>query len=274
MKKTILIALVSWCSLFASAQSLDFGLRGGVASTWLLNTNVLNAGSDQNVSSSMSSEFGLHLGVNFIGGTGIVADVIYSKFTQKYNGTFQDVGGLYQNQSASDTIPDNRYIKNETYTSTTDLTLIKIPLLFHYQSKSGFAVEVGPEYCIVSGATYSASYTGELSGLSPSSVSYDTKSAFGSSSLNAVLGFGWNIKLIPSGKLYLLTDIRFEYGLTDLKGTDALGENLDNTGSNPVYFAHNSRGYSGYTATHMADASLSIGLFYRLNLLSSVKGFM
>jgi len=272
MKKIILIALISGTGLFVSAQSIDMGLRGGIQSSWLLNTNVFNAGGDQNVSSTISSEFGLHLAFNFLGGTGIEADVIYNKFMQKYDGTFQNPpGALYQDMS--NYYPTTLYVANESYTASTTLTLIKIPLLFHYEAKGGFSLEVGPEYCIVSDAMYTANYSDQPT-LEPSSVSYDTKSAFGSSSLNAVLGFGWNVKLIPSGKLYLLTDLRFEYGLTDLKGTDGLGENLANSSSNPIYMQGNERGYSGYKATNMGDASFSIGLFYRLGLLSGVKSFM
>ncbi|HTB32774.1 MAG TPA: outer membrane beta-barrel protein [Bacteroidia bacterium] len=271
MKKTLFVALISSFGLYASAQSLDMGLRGGPASTWLFNTNVFNAGSDQDVSSSISSEFGAHFELNFLGGTGIELDVIYSKYTQKYKGSFIDSGGLYQNTMSD--LPNNYYQRNESYTSSTELTLIKLPLLFHYQTKTGFSIEVGPEYCIVNDAVYSATYSGQPI-LMPSAVSFDSKSQFNSSSFNAVLGFGWNVKLIPSGKLYLLTDLRFEYGITDLKGTDALGENLDNSGTNPVYLAHSYRGYSSYAGTHMLDASFSIGLFYRLNLVPGVHSFM
>ncbi len=275
MKKTILIALVSGCSLFASAQSLDLGLRGGMASTWLMNSNVFNAGSDQDVAMSWSPSFGFHSEFNFLGGTGIEFEVLYSPYSQKYKGTFQDVGGLYEDESnlSLTSLPNVYYQKNESYTATTKLDLIKLPLLFHYEAKGGFSIEVGPEYCSLSSATYSASCSGQPIG-QPSSVSYSTTSSFGSSSLNAVLGFGWNVKLVSSGKLYLLTDLRFEYGLSDIKGTDGLGEDLNNTSTNPVYADHSFRGYGSYTQTHMLEGSFSVGLFYRLNFLSAAKGFM
>ncbi|HTA27636.1 MAG TPA: outer membrane beta-barrel protein [Bacteroidia bacterium] len=275
MKKIILIALVSGCSLVASAQSLDLGLRGGVASTWLMNSNVFNAGSDQDVVMSWSPTFGFHSEFNFLGGTGIEFEVLSSSYTQKYKGTFEDIGGLYQNESnlSLTSLPNVIYDKNESYTSSTKISMLKLPLLFHYEAKGGFSIEVGPEYCSISDVTYSATYSGEPVG-QPSSVSYSSKSSFGSSSLNAVLGFGWNVKLIPSGKLYLLTDLRFEYGLSDIKGTDALGEDMNNTSTNPVYQPHSFRGYGSYTSTHMLEGSFSVGLFYRINFLTAAKGFM
>lgn len=275
MKKTLMVLIVSGCSYFASAQTLDLGLRGGAASTWLINTNVFNAGSDQNPSSSISIEYGFHSEINFLGGTGIELDVIYSQFTQKYNGTFSTQGGLYQNITnlSDSTLPNNFYAKNESYTATTQLTMLKFPLLFHYQAKGGFIFEAGPEYAIINDATYTASYTGNPTG-TQNSVSYSTKGSFASSSINGVLGFGWNIKLIPSGKLYLLASMRFEYGITDLKGTDALGEDMNNQSNNPVYLQHGFRQYGSYASTHMADGSLSIGLFYRLGLLPGGKSLL
>jgi hypothetical protein len=271
MKKTILAITISSCSFFVSAQSLDLGLKGGAASTWLFNSNVFNAGSDQDVAISVSPEFGFHSEINFLGGTGVELEVLYSNFTQNYKGSFQDAGGLYQAAGAN--FPSTFYIKNETYTAATKLTLLKFPLLFHYEAKGGFGLEVGPEYCMVSDANYSATYSGQPAG-EPSSISYSTKGSFNSSSFNAVLGFGWNIKLIPSGKLYLLTDLRFEWGLTDMKGTDALGEDMNNQSTNPVYQSGNARGYTSYSATHMLEGSFSIGLFYRLNLVPGVHSFM
>jgi len=190
MKKTLLVLFASGTALFASAQTLDLGVRGGISSTWLLNTNVLNAGSDQNVSSTMSSEFGFHSEINFLGGTGIELDVIYGKFSQKYNGSFQDDGVLYQNTTSTSLLDfTNFYAKNESYTATTQFTALKLPLLFHYQAKGGFIFEVGPEYAMLSGATYSANYTNNPTATA-SSVSYSTQNSFASSSINAVLGLG------------------------------------------------------------------------------------
>ncbi len=276
MKKTLLVLFVAGYSFYASAQTLDLGIRGGISSTWLLNTNVLNAGSDQNLSSTMSSEFGFHSEINFLGGTGIELDVIYGKISQKYNGNFQDDWVLYQNTS-SNSLADatNGYAKGESYTATTQITALKLPLLFHYQAKGGFIFEVGPEYAMLSGATYSATYSGN-STATHSSVSYGTQSLFASSSINAVLGFGWNIKLIPSGKLFLLASLRFEYGLTDIKGTDGLGQDLSSSSQS---YQVGSTGpttarYSSYAGTHMADGSFSIGVFYRLGLIPGGKSLL
>ncbi len=273
MKKTLLILLVTGYGYFASAQSLDLGLRGGAASTWLMNSNVFNAGSDQDVVSSISPEFGFHSEFNFLGGTGVELEVIYSKYTQKYKGAFIDAGGLYQNTTGL--IPTNIYINGESFTASTQLTMIKIPLLFHYEAKGGFSLEVGPEYCMINDATYSATYSNGLPS-SPSSVSYSTKGSFGSSSLNAVLGFGWNIKLTPAGNWCLLADLRFEYGLNDIRGTDGHGEDLNNASTNPVYVSYSggTPRYSSYKSTNLLEGSFSVGVFYRIGLLKGAKSLL
>jgi len=263
MKKTLLIlSIISGCSFFASAQSLDLGLKGGYGTTWLLNSNVYN-GSIQKYVTSYTPSFAFHAELNFIGGTGIEVEVIDETFTQKHQGTFKDAGLM--NVDGAE-LP---YIANESYTSTTKFSELKIPILFHYQGLLGFSIEVGPEFGTISSPTFSASYTGQPALIAPSSISYSPSGAFGSSNVMGVLGIGWNFKLIPTGKLYLLTDLRFEYGFTDIKGLDAFGQNMtDASASNATakgYYA-----YSGYASTHTAEATLSIGLFYRIGLTPKI----
>ncbi len=267
MKKTLLVLLTSGTALFTSAQSLDMGLKGGLASTWLLNSNVYN-GSIQKYVTTFTPEYGLHFQFNFIGGTGIELEAIFENFEQKHNGTFKDNGTMILNGAIYG------YINNESYTSTTKFNEIKIPLLFHYQSKSGFALEVGPQYNMISGASFSSSYSGEPPApVGASSLSYSVQNDFASSCIVGVLGFGWNIKLIPSGKLYLLTDLRMEYGFTDIKGIDAFGQNMAAaSASNAKAAGYYS--YSGNAATNPAEVSFTVGLFYRLGFLSGAKSLL
>ena len=82
-----------------------------------------------------------------------------------------------------------------------------------------------------------------------------------------VLGLGWNFHL--SGNFYLNADLRFEYGLTDLMGTDGHGQDLDKGYNHGSLYASTqpSNGnyyYSSYTATHSLEGSLNIGIFYRI----------
>jgi Outer membrane protein beta-barrel domain len=268
MKKTFLILLASGFGFYASAQSFDIGLKGGAASTWLMNTNVNNAGADEDIASTITYDIGLHLEYNFAGGCGLEIEVISEPFKQDYKGTFSNPPGLINNDGAY-----FAYIKGESYTATTQLEEIKVPLLFHYEAQGGFSLEVGPEFASISSATYTANYTNQPVGY-PSSISYSTKSDFASSNLAAVLGFGWNIKL--SGQIYMLVDLRFEYGLTDLIGTDGHGQDLNQSykgslgslyaSSQPVTGAYY---YPSYTATHSLEGSLNIGLFYRIPMGSS-----
>ena len=265
MKKTLLVLLASGFGFFASAQSFVIGLKGGEAATYLLNPNVLSTGNEENYASTMTGEFGLHLEINFLGGTGIEGEIITESLNQKYKGSFSN-GGV--------TTYPIYYQNGESYTAETKLSEIKIPILFHFQTIGGFAFEVGPEFATISNATYSASYSGQPAGQVPS-LSYGDKSAFASSGILGVLGIGWNFKLIPSGKLYLMADLRLEYGFTDLKGVDALGQDLNNSSTNGLYASNSGVAkptitYGGYSGTHSAEASLSLGLFYRISLLPKV----
>jgi hypothetical protein len=255
MKKTLLILSISGFGLFASAQSFDVGLKGGIASTWLMNTNVNNAGTDEDIVSTISGDFGLHLQYNFNDKIGVELEFISEAFNQKYKGTFANPPGYINNDGAP-----IYYIAGESYTATTKLNELKIPLLFHYQATSGFTFEVGPELASISSATYTANYTGNPVG-TPSTLSYSTKSDFASSNMAAVIGFGWNFQL--SGQFYLLTDLRFEYGLTDLVGTDGHGQDLK-SGSSLYSSSTIQYSYPSYTATHSIEGSLNIGVFYRI----------
>jgi hypothetical protein len=262
MKKTFLISCISACGFLASAQSLDLGLKGGYGSTWLLNSNVYN-GSIQKYVTSYTPSFAFHAELNFIGGTGIELEVIDETFTQKHEGTFKAPAGPMN--LGGTIIP---YAVNESYTSTTKFSELKIPILFHYQGALGFSLEVGPEFGTISSPSFSASYTSQPP-LTPSSYSYSPSGSFASSNVMGVLGVGWNFKLIPTGKLYLLTDLRFEYGFTDIKGLDAFGQDMTNaSASNSALKGYYS--YTSYAGTHTAEATLSIGLFYRIGLTPKI----
>ncbi len=269
MKKTFLTVCIAGCAFFASAQSFDIGLKGGIASTWLLNTNVNNAGSDENLSSTISGDFGLHLQYNFNDHIGVELEFISEAFKQDYNGSFVNPTGYSRG-----TIYDNGvtiiYTNGESYTATTTLNELKIPLLFHYQATSGFCLEVGPELASISNATYTATYSnvGYVPGayIAPN-PSYTTKSDWASSNMALVLGLGWNFHL--SGNFYLNADLRFEYGLTDLVGTDGHGQDLNASYNGGSLYAssqpaHGAYYYPSYTATHSLEGSLNIGIFYRI----------
>lgn len=263
MKKTILTVCIAGCAFFTSAQSFDIGLKGGIASTWLLNTNVNNAGTDEDIKSTISGDFGLHLQYNFNSKIGIELEFISEAFKQDYKGVFANPPGYIENNGHY-----YLYVNNESYTATTTLNELKIPLLFHYEATSGFCFEVGPELASISNATYTATYTGvPFMSAASENPSYTTKSDWASSNMAVVLGLGWNFHL--SGNFYLNADLRFEYGLTDLMGTDGHGQDLDKGYENGrLYVANGNSGayysYPSYTATHSLEGSLNIGIFYRI----------
>ena len=263
MKKTFLILCISGLGFCASAQSFDIGLKGGIASTWLMNTNVNNAGTDEDIKSTISGDFGLHLQYNFNSKIGIELEFVSEAFKQDYKGVFANPPGYIENNGQY-----YLYINNESYTATTKLSELKIPLLFHYEAASGFCLEVGPELASISSATYTATYAGTpYMNAAANNVSYSTKNDWASSNMALVLGFGWNFHL--SGNFYLNADLRFEYGLTDLVGTDGHGQDLSASYNNGKLYAAKQPAngdyyYSSYTATHSLEGSLNIGVFYSI----------
>jgi Outer membrane protein beta-barrel domain len=241
------LILFSIFSLYTSAQSFELGLRGGAGNTWLFNNNVSNAGSEQNYALSFSYNYGLFLGYDINHRYTLELDVLSEIFTQKYSGKFIDTGMLPQG---------TYYVPGETYKSQTQLNIIAIPLLLHYNTRSGFNIELGPEYQAVNGAIYSSTYSNPLS-----NASYDVASAFAKSDMLIVLGFGWNLKLARSN-FHPFINIRFTYGLSDLDGVDAFGQDLANNNTGKLYSGVHPY-YPGYQATHSLEGSLNMGLFYR-----------
>ena len=73
---------------------------------------------------------------------------------------------------------------------------------------------------------------------------------------------GWNFRLIPKTNIYAFVNLRYAYGLTDLGGVDAFGQNMNSGNNNPLYSGVKSY-YSSYQSTHMQDVSLNIGVYYR-----------
>ena len=90
------------------------------------------------------------------------------------------------------------------------------------------------------------------------SESGDVSSAFAKNYFCAVLSFGNNIRL--SRSLFFNINLRFSYDITDMKGVDALGQDLSNSalysGANPFYAKNE--------PTNAVSASFGVGLIYRI----------
>lgn len=254
---------------------IEVGLRGAAASNWMFNKNVSNAGT-QSYAAAFSYNYGLDFAFDINEHIAIEANLLWGNTTQGYSGKFGTnewipmYESVYGDSSAKD---------GETYTSKTVLKTMSIPLLLRFGSGNGAYIEIGPEYQIISSVTYSANYSGQPSYM-PSSISAaDVSSAFATSNIQGVLGFGDDFQIGSTG-LNIITNLRFYYGFTDLKGVDGLGQNMAtsiNGQSNDALYSGKYGGtsspyYSGYQATHSAGASFSIGLYYYFGLTKNNGG--
>src|ERR1700722_15188387 len=148
MKKYITTLSVLAVSFFAQSQSIELGLRGGLDSFWLLNSNTSKAGNTENKTISVSYNGGLHLAFDITDNIGLETNLMYAALSQTYSGSFSNSGVL----------PDgNLYLKGQTYNSKTALTVTQIPILACIETNSGSFVELGVEYDMVNGANYSGS---------------------------------------------------------------------------------------------------------------------
>jgi hypothetical protein len=252
MKKTFTLLFSIAFFTFVQAQSFEIGGRYLATSNWFFNSNVTNSGGSesvtaQNYSAVYSSTYGLHLAYNFNEHTGLEANLLMATLSQSYNGNFPTDKGGY--------LPDNGmvYYASETFKSEVTVNALQIPIFFRFLSGNGAYVELGPEVDIITDANYSATYKGGPS----TSFSSDVGQYYANDMICGVLSFGNNIRI--SHSFFFNINLRFSYDFTDMKGVDALGQNMKDdalySGSNPFY--------SKYQTTNAVSASFGVGLLYR-----------
>jgi hypothetical protein len=224
MKKVILSILAIGAFLTSYSQvgsqagafGFEIGIRGAVASDWFFNSNVQSEGNEQNYAPLVSYNYGLHAAFNFSDRFAIEINALIGTMTQGYSGTFATgslppgVGAPGNGNPGSGNWP---YVNGETYTSNNKLNVIELPLLARLGSGNGAYIEIGPEYDIIQGATYSATYSGQPAFVS-GSASYSVASAFATSAIQGVLGFGNDFQIGSTG-LNIITNLRFSYNFTD-----------------------------------------------------------
>jgi hypothetical protein len=226
MKK---IVLGITCLLFISqsqAQKFGFQLEAQgksiISSTWLLNNNISDKGDEQDYAPGWGTTYGVGingyfksvgLGVEILGGT--------------YKGAYKGI------------------ILGTDYTSEVQLKQFQIPILLKLRGESGGYFEIGPQFNVISSATYKRE--GFLN------ETKDVKSTY-QNYTSVVMGFGANVQLSKSIPLGLMMGMRLNYGFTDAKGVDAMDVNL----SNSLF-------YPTYQKTMAVSAGLQLGLSYKFN---------
>lgn len=226
MKKILLLAAAALISGSAFSQArIELAAKGSYRSTWLFNENLSNLGDIQDYHSGWGYNYGAGVGVYLSKSIGFELNVLPGNFKGGFQGKADSLGN---------------------YTSDISLTTIDIPLMLKLRTKSGGAyLELGAEYTMISKAMY------DLKSDSMNISNMDVSKSFSDNNLALVLGMGVNIELSP--KLDLNTGLRFEYGISDLKGVDALGTSFEN------FFA-----YPEYKRTFSAAGGLMVGLTYKI----------
>jgi len=233
MKKIIIVAVFAFAGIIAYAQTFDMGVYGSANSTWLLNKNVNDDGDEQDVEFTVVPNWGINVGIFFTETFGIETGVSFGKFSQKYVGSF--FGGSVD------------------YNSRMDLKTTNIPFLLKLGKEAFF--EFGIQYSSIGKATYT--YT-DVSG---TSIELDRKSAFKSSFVTLLIGFGGNISI--TDWMFITPGLRLGWSFSDVGGTDAFGNDLSNK-NDPLLYGENSA-YGLYRQTNPAQAGFRLGVTFRMS---------
>ncbi|CAN5369564.1 hypothetical protein BH10BAC1_BH10BAC1_13230 [soil metagenome] len=241
MKKTILLGVATAfiTTSFAYApgdgdkkNTLEIHAKGSANSTFLFNNNISDAGGDQDYAAGWSFNYGLGVSMYF-GKIGFGVEGLLGNHRAAY------AGSIITKDASGNTIG------TRDYSSTVNLKITQIPIFFKLKSDIGGYLEVGPQYNLISEGTYH--YTSD--GVQTDSI---MTGSFAKSYFSAVIGFGFKIPVAKSN-FSILGGLRLQYAFTDIKGVDALGNDL----ANPFK-------YKDPGTTTGATAGLLLGVVYTM----------
>jgi hypothetical protein len=237
MKKILLLSTMSILATASYAwragdgvkkNTLEIQGKGSANSTFLFNNNISDAGDDQNYAAGWGFNYGLGVSMYF-GNVGFGVEGLMGNHRGAYAGDIKNI--------ATGTVTE--------YTSSVNLEVIQIPVFFKLKSDIGAYLEVGPQYNMISKATYQFSAGGVETG----SIMTDD---YAKTYFSAVLGVGFNIPIAKSN-FSVLAGLRLQYSFTDIEGVDARGRSFDNL------FV-----YTDPQSTSAASAGLMLGVVYTL----------
>jgi hypothetical protein len=191
MKRNILSVIAFMLFVFASAQEVKFGIKGGFnLSNWAGDTRGMN----------LKPIFGVNAGV-------LVQIKLSEKLDIQPEFLYSTQGTKMKNVRA--TISDTYYNGDIKW----NLSYINIPILFKYSSDNKSFIEAGPQVGFLTSAKASTKLTQYSQ-----TVKQDMKEAFESIDFGFVVGVGFNIT--PN----LLADLRYNIGLSNIAKTES-GDN-------------------------------------------------
>jgi len=201
------------------------GTKGLFNTTLLVNQNIFDAGDEQIYKWSFGHSYGFMLGYCFANSNAeIEIEYQFNTFTQNFSG----------------------WKSGETYNSKIVLNTADIPVLFKVTTAYDGYFEIGPQFSFVRSAKYSSKPL-----ITSGTV---TKNFSSKTNVSGVLGMGTNFNL-ATNLLFLRIGIRFQFGITDLKGVDALGQDL----TDKVL-------YPKYRQTRFGSVGLLAGLIYYIKI--------
>jgi len=233
-------------------KGLDFGVKGCLQTSSLLNSSDQTAGPELNYKNKVNAAFGISGGYNFNEYEGVELNVLFSKQGQGYDGDATKINAnsaIVLSSEFQNIAKLNGIAFSGTYTANVNLTYIKIPILFRYTGnntqKVFFSSFIGPQIDMLSAATIQVNNTDApkvANGLKPSDVYKKT-------SMDGVLGLGAGFNL--SKNMVLSAHLRLDFGFADAEDKSAAvgGANFYN---------------SGRAASHNATGGGLISLNYKL----------
>lgn len=245
MKKLLLAAaLVAGFTTSKAQEGVRLGVKGSFLSTWLFNKNVSDQNASLDYASTFSTAFGAQAVFMFTETYGMSAELNIASHKQKYDG----------------------YAVNENFPFTNEINLsyIDIPVMFRVSSPKGPYFEIGPQFCLLTGAKETFEYEKD------NDLSYsdkDVKDDFNGFGVAGVLGFGIDIKI--SEMVNLTTGFRFGYmfsdATTEYTEKEAAALILDEKLSNVAAFSHtNSEDKFEYQKSNRVFGGLQLGLQFQL----------
>ena len=218
------------------AQTTAIALRGGLNSTWLLNSNF---------NDHLQTSLGHTQGLGFIW-----YGLPYDYYSDRIYGLGLDVMLATHNQKwkGEITVPDTLGSTLVAYERTINMSYLDIPLYFRLAHDQGASyLEIGAQYSVLMSAT--ESFSTETNVL-PAYSDLDIKSMLTPNAWALMLGFGFDFPVSPS--LFIAGGIRATYGFTDIT------KNMKGSDEN-------------YKPTKRANGGAHIALMYRFNQYHSSK---
>lgn len=227
----------------------NFGLIGGINTTWLFNKNVKDAGEHLDYSTTFGGSLGFNYFLVFSERAAISIGLIYSGHNQKHQGAWRD--------------DQEEEIFN--YENFLRLRYLDIPLLFRLQSPKGPYMEIGPQVSVLLSAKEDYTATPSQNNLNYTGRGF--KENFNNINVAAILGFG--VDFDPSENFIISAGMRFGYGFTDVtikySPSEAEALFIQNKLSYTSTISHLDSDFNyKYESTTRVFGGLALGLAYKI----------